>query len=88
MSDTVVTLTKTELQKLVEDAAEKGAANALKLVGLHDDDAAKDLVELRTLLDSWREVRKAALQTVGRVVMYSVLAALAGAGWLYAIKPH
>jgi hypothetical protein len=74
-----------ELRALLTDAAEEGARKALARVGLHDPDALKDVVELRTLLDSWRALRHGALVAVGKIVTVALLLALSwavGAGKL------
>jgi hypothetical protein len=48
-----------ELSKLLEGAAEKGAKRALERIGLHDEDAGKDIYDLRNLIDGWRGAKKA-----------------------------
>jgi hypothetical protein len=48
-----------ELSKLLEEAAEKGAKRALERIGLHDEDAGKDIYDLRNLIDGWRGAKKA-----------------------------
>ena len=52
--------TSVELTALLEASAEKGARRALESVGLHDENAVRDVVELRSLLDSWRAIRREA----------------------------
>lgn len=75
--------TKDELEQLIEAAAERGATAALKRVGLHDDDAGKDITELRSVLESWREVKKATLKTIATWVTGGVLALVALGAWNY-----
>jgi hypothetical protein len=66
-----------ELEAILERAAEKGAQRALHSLGLHDDDAPADIVELRSLLDSWRDVRRTMLQTATGIITAFALGALA-----------
>lgn len=47
-----------QLDLLLEQAAERGARRALERLGLHDDDAGKDIHDLRTLIDSWRDAKR------------------------------
>jgi hypothetical protein len=56
-------LTEEKLQEMLHKAAETGAKRALEQLGLHDEDAAKDVEEMRSLLEAWRDVRRAAWQT-------------------------
>jgi len=51
-------LSDTELDALLEQAAERGARRALERLGLHDDEAGKDIHDLRTLIDSWRDAKR------------------------------
>ncbi|HJQ58125.1 MAG TPA: DUF6127 family protein [Vineibacter sp.] len=74
-----------ELRALLAEAADEGARRALARVGLHDSEALKDVVELRTLLDSWRALRRGALVAIGKIVTVGLLLALSwavGAGKL------
>lgn len=74
MSDRDVTLTRAMLDEVVEAAAERGATRALEKVGLHDEDAGKDITDLRTLMSSYRTVKKGALLTIGKGIGVAVLA--------------
>lgn len=74
----------TELEALIDRAAEKGAARALERVGLHDDQAGKDIGELRDLIEGWREVKKGALRSIGKTMGMALLlglALMAGLHW-------
>ena len=51
------------LQAIVEEAAEAGAARALKRLGLMDEKAGDDIQELRELVQGWRDVKKSALRS-------------------------
>lgn len=52
------------LRALVEEACEVGAARALRTLGLMDDKAGPDIVELRQLIQGWRDAKKSALSAV------------------------
>ena len=80
-----VQLTPEELEAMLDRAAKRGARAALQEMGLHDEDAARDLEDVRQLLSSWRETRRAVWSTVVRIVTTAILAFIAGAVWL-AIK--
>jgi hypothetical protein len=78
MMNEQIKLTKPELSSLLEESAEQGAKKALASIGLHDENASKDVLDLRTLLDSFRAAKRTVLQTVVRVLTIGVLAAIAG----------
>lgn len=63
-ADEEITMTESELSLLIERAAEAGAKKALHDIGLHDDNAAFDVRELRGLLDSWRDAKRTAFRTL------------------------
>ncbi len=52
------------LQAIVEEAADAGAARALKRLGLMDEAAGTDIGELRELVQGWRDVKKSALKSL------------------------
>jgi hypothetical protein len=56
-------MTEPEIQALIERAVEAGARRALVNVGLHDEDAGKDVQELRGLLETWRDTKRTITQT-------------------------
>ena len=61
------------MEAMLERASEKGAQRALERVGLHDEQALKDVHDLRDLLDMWRQVRTGALRSLGKIVMLGLL---------------
>ncbi len=65
------------IKAMLEAAAEEGAKRALASIGLHDESAAKDVRELRGLLEGWRDAKKAVIQTVVRSVTMGILALIA-----------
>jgi hypothetical protein len=66
--------TRVTLRALVEEACETGAARALRTLGLMDDKAGTDIVELRQLIQGWRDAKKSALTAV---IAWSVRTAVA-----------
>jgi hypothetical protein len=80
MSD--IQLTTEELEVMLDRAASRGAKQALASIGLLDDNAHKDMTEMRNLLDAWRETRKSIWTTAIKVITVSVLTFIAGAVWM------
>jgi len=78
-----VTMTPEEFEAMLDRAAKKGARAALEELGLHDQNAEKDLEEIRNLLSSWRDTKKAIWSTVVKVVTVAVLTFIAGAVGFY-----
>jgi hypothetical protein len=68
---------------MLDRAAKKGARAALEELGLHDQNAEKDLEEIRNLLTSWRDTKKAIWSTVVKVVTVAILTFIAGAVGFY-----
>jgi hypothetical protein len=78
-----VNMTPEEFEAMLDRAAKKGARAALEELGLHDQNAEKDLEEIRNLLSSWRDTKKAIWSTVVKVVTVAVLTFIAGAVGFY-----
>ena len=70
-------ITESQLEAMLERAAERGAQRALHGLGLQDDNAAGDVKELRSLLDMWRTVRMSMIKTAANMVTAFLLGALA-----------
>ena len=70
-------MTEQELELLIHKAAQEGAKEALKEVGLSDEEAYDDVKELRSLLDSWRATKTTVGQTIAKMVTTALLTALA-----------
>lgn len=68
--------TRVTLRALVEEASEVGAARALRTLGLMDDKAAPDIIELRQLIQGWRDAKKSALSAAVAWVVRSLVALL------------
>ena len=79
-------MTDSDLEIMLDKAAERGAKRALQSVGLHDDDAGTDIHELRGLLDSWRGAKKTILHTVVKAMTTALLGALVAGAWLQFIN--
>ena len=79
----IATMNELEIEALIERAAERGARKALAQVGLQDEDAGRDVQELRGLLEAWRAARRTILQTVTRLITTAILTALAAGTYLH-----
>jgi len=77
-----VKLTSEELEAMLDRAAKRGAHAALRELGLHDDSAPQDIEELRGLLSSWRETRKAVWTTIVKIATTALLIFISGAVWM------
>ena len=77
-----VKLSPEELEAMLDRAARRGAKEALASIGLLDEDAHKDVAEMRSLLEAWRDTRKSFWTTVVRVSTAALLAFIAGAVWM------
>ncbi len=80
MSD--IKLTPEELEEMLDNAARRGAKEALRSIGLLDDDAAKDIIEMRNLIEAWRDTRRSIRSTVVKMATVGVLTFIAGAVWM------
>lgn len=72
-----------DIQRLIDDAAERGAEAALRKIGLHDENAGRDIQEVRDLLYSWRETKKTIAHTIAKVITTAILAMIALGSWQY-----
>jgi len=71
-----VTLRAEDLDDLLTKAAERGAERCLAHLGLENGHAARDIRELRDLLEAWRDARRTAWQTVIKVATTGIFATL------------
>jgi len=71
-----------ELEEIISKAAEQGAKQALKDIGLSDQEAYDDVKELRGLLDSWRATKATVGHTIARMFTTAILTALAVGIWM------
>ena len=74
--DATIHLRLEDLDAILEQAAEKGAERCLAHLGLENGHAARDIRELRDLLDAWRDARRTAWQTIIKVATTGILAAI------------
>ena len=72
----LIALPSAEFEALLERAAENGARGALHAVGLHGQDAAEDIRDLRSLLTGFRLAKQTAVQTTVRLITTGILLAL------------
>jgi len=77
-----INLTPEELEAMLDRAARRGAKEALKSLGLQDDDARKDLHEMRTLLEAYRDTKKSIWSTVVRISTVALLSFIAASVWM------
>lgn len=77
-----ISLKPDELESMLDRAAKRGAKQALTSIGLHDKSAAKDINEMRDLLDVWRDTRRGIWSTVVKVTTIAILTFIAGAVWM------
>ena len=75
-------LTPEELEAMLDRAAKRGAKEALRDIGLHDEDAHRDINELRNLLDTYRETRKGVWSTIVKFLTVAVLTFIATSVWM------
>jgi len=75
-------MTDQEIEILIDRAARQGAKQALKDIGLSDEEAYGDVKELRSLLETWRDTKKTVGQTITKMVTTALLAALATGIWM------
>ena len=80
MSD--IKLTPDDLEEMLDNAARRGAKEALRSIGLLDDDAQKDIIEMRSLLEAWRDTRKSIWSTIVKLTTVALLTFIAGAVWM------
>jgi len=72
----VLNLRPEDLDELLIRAAEKGAERALAALGLENGHAAKDVRDLRGLIEAWRQARQTAWQTLIKLLTTGILVAL------------
>ena len=80
MSD--IKLTSEELEAMLDRAARRGAKEALRSIGLLDDDAHKDISEMRSLLEAWRDTRKGVWSTVVKMSTVAIITFIAASLWM------
>ena len=71
-----------ELEYMLDRAAKRGAKAALREVGLHDDEARKDIQEMRSLLEAWRDTRRGVWSTIVKMSTVAVITFIAASLWM------
>ena len=66
----------------LEAMLDRSAKRALESIGLTDKNAAKDIQEMRSLLDAWRDTRKSIWNTTVKILTVATLTFIAGAVWM------
>lgn len=66
----------------LEEMLDRSAKRALESIGLTDENAARDIRELRSLLDAWRDTRKSIWNTTVKIGTVAILTFIAGAVWM------
>jgi hypothetical protein len=74
--DNMLLLRKEDFDDLLDRAAERGAERCLAHLGVENGHAARDIRDLRDLLEAWRDARHMAWQTIVKVVTTGILAVL------------
>jgi len=74
--ENMILLRKEDFEELLNYAAERGAERVLSHLGLENGHAARDIRDMRDLIEAWREARHTAWQTFIRVLTTGLLAAL------------
>ena len=77
-----INLTPEELEAMLDRAARRGACEALKSMGLHDENAHKDIIEMRTLLEAYRDTKKSIWTTAVRITTVALLSFIAASVWM------
>ncbi|MHB0974313.1 MAG: DUF6127 family protein [Thiobacillus sp.] len=75
-ADDTLLMRREDFEELLDRAAEKGAERVLARMGIENGKAARDIRDLRDLLEARRDARRTAWRTVVKVVTTGVLAAL------------
>ena len=75
--ENMLLLRREDFDDLLDRAAERGAERVLSHLGLEGATAAKDIRELRDLIEAWRDARRTAWRTAIKLVTTCILAALA-----------
>ena len=75
------------LRGMLEAAAETGAKKALQRIGLDDEKATNDMRELRSLVETFRQMKRDVVATITKAFTTLFLAALA-LGALVLAKQH
>ena len=76
VAQNMLLLRREDFEELLDRSAERGCERCLACLGLENGHAARDIRELRALLDAWRDARHTAWQTFVKVLVTGILAGL------------
>ena len=76
VAENLVLMRREDFDDLLDGAAERGAERVLAHLGLENGHAARDIRELRNLLEAWRDARRTAWQTTVKMVTTGLLAVI------------
>lgn len=71
-----INISREELNAMLIRAGHEGGRQALREIGLNDEEAGGDLREIRSLLSMYRDVRSSVLRTFARSITLLLLGAL------------
>jgi hypothetical protein len=77
-----IKLTTEELEEMLDRSAKRGAKLVLRELGLHDETAAVDIREIRSLLDTWRQTRQSIWNTFVKITTIAVFTFIGAAIWM------
>lgn len=76
LAGSAVPVEQAGLRALIEEASEMGARRALARLGLADAAAREDIVDLRQLLEAWRDAKRSARNAAVEWLVRGALAIL------------
>ena len=77
-----IKLSTEELEDMLDRSAKRGAKLVMRELGLHDETAAVDIREIRSLLDTWRQTRQSVWNTFVKITTIAVFTFIAAAIWM------
>jgi len=72
-ADVDIVLSQRDLDELLEGAAQRGALNALRHIGLGDVEAVHDVKDLRGILGAYRDAKATAWRTTIKFIVTMIL---------------
>jgi hypothetical protein len=78
----MINISEEQLEVILDRAAKRGAKEALSELGLQDDQAQKDIHEMRSLLDAYRDTKKSIWTTFIKLATVAILSFVAASVWM------
>ena len=78
----MINISEEQLEVILDRAAKRGAKEALSELGLQDDQAQKDIHEMRSLLDAYRDTKRSIWTTFIRLATVAILSFVAASVWM------